>query len=282
MNTATVAITHEITSRHAEEDSIINLARICWMSRWKEGLFGMLTVCFDASGHPTQPVLVVAGFIASAEDWVHFGREWKDRLAVDGLTSFHMQSFAQSSGIYRSWKKDEGRRRKLLGDLTVIIFKYAKRKFGASVVNSDLNALIDDDARKAFALSAYGIAGRGAVGNVDEWLKTEPPQLVDYVFESGDFNHGDLIRRMIDDGLPAPNFKPKTDRPGRNGTVIPAFTPLQAADILAYEYMLAVERERDPKFPKSRWGHERFDRMPGDIGKFTVQDIGRIGAHFTK
>jgi hypothetical protein len=87
---------------------------------------------------------------------------------------------------------------------------------------------------------------------------------------------------MLEDGFPAPNFKPKTDRPGRNDTTIPAFTPLQAADILAYEYMLAVQREHDAKFPKSRWGHMTFDRMPGDIGKFTVQDIGRIGGHFVQ
>jgi hypothetical protein len=283
MNAATITGTHETTSQREEYSPISHLAHICWMSHWKEGLFGMLTVAFDASGHPTQPVLVVAGFIASVEDWILFDREWKDRLAYDGLTSFHMQSFAQSSGVYRTWKKDEARRRKLLADLTGMIFKHAQRKFGAAVVNSDLIALIDDDARKAFALSAYGIAGRGAAGNVDEWTKENPAErAVRYVFEDGDFNKGDLMRRMKEDGFATPIFEPKTDRPGRNGIPVPGFTPLQAADILAYEYMLAVERERDPKFPTSRWGHVRFDEMPGDIGKFTVQDIGRIGGHFAK
>ena len=105
MNAATITGTYETTSLHKEYSSIVHLAHTCWMSRWRDGLFAMLTVCFDASGHPTQPVLVVAGFIATAEEWELFEREWKDRLALDGLTSFHMQSFAQSSGVYKPWKK---------------------------------------------------------------------------------------------------------------------------------------------------------------------------------
>jgi hypothetical protein len=138
--------------------------------------------------------------------------------------------------VFKAFKNDEPRRQRLLADLTDIIFRRAQRKFGAAVVNSDLTALVDDNARKAFSLSAYGIAGRGAVGNVDEWMKGQPPNPVEYVFESGDFNQADLRWRMVEDGFAEPNFRPKTDRPGRNGTTIPGFTPLQAADILAFEY----------------------------------------------
>jgi hypothetical protein len=100
MQTVILKNEHKENSRDEKYSAIVHLAHICWLSRWKDGLFGMLTACFDASGHPTQPVLVVAGFIAPAPEWEHFEREWKDRLAIDGITSFHMQEFAQSSGVF--------------------------------------------------------------------------------------------------------------------------------------------------------------------------------------
>jgi hypothetical protein len=286
MSETTVHETHEDIAICKKYSPILHLARIRRLSfskKWEEGPFAMLTVAFDASGHAKQPVLVVAGFIASAEEWLLFDIDWRKRLAADGLNSFHMQEYAQASGPFKVFKNEERRRQLLLADLTDIIFQYARRKFGAAVVNSDLASQISEQERKAFALSAYGIAGRGAVGNVDEWAKENPVERdIRYVFEDGDFNKGDLMRRMAEDGFAAPSFEPKTDRPGRNGSTMQGFTALQAADTLAYEYALAVQRKRDGKFPKSRWGHLTFDKMPGDIGKFTVKDIGRIGEHFTQ
>ena len=241
----------------------------------------MLTACFDASGHSKQPVLVVAGFVSSAEDWTRFDKAWKARLSLDGLTYFQMHQFAQSCGLFKGWKEEEEKRRCLLSDLMGIILSNTYRKFGAAVINSDLNATIDGATRKEFALSAYGIAGRGAVGNVDEWLKKEKwGGPVDYVFESGDYNQADLSRRMVEDGFPDPIFRPKTDRTGRNGVTIPAFTPLQAADILAYEYSLTLKRDRDGTY-RRRWPYDKLDKVPGEIGRFTLHDIRRIGSHFS-
>jgi hypothetical protein len=56
-----------------------------------------------------------------------------------------------------------------------------------------------------------------------------------YVFEAGDRHRGRLMERMEQDAFPPPIFLPKKDVV-RDGVLYPGFTPLQAADILAYEH----------------------------------------------
>ena len=80
---------------------------------------------------------------------------------------------------------------------------------------------------------------------------------------------------MKQDGLPTPSFKPKRDMPTKYGLTIDGFTPLQAADILAYEYRLVLERDR-PTRP--RWGYTQLDKIPGEIRKYGWNDLRTIKA----
>jgi hypothetical protein len=48
---------------------------------------------------------------------------------------------------------------------------------------------------------------------------------------------------------------------------------LQAADILAYEYRLVLNRDVGSR---SRWGYERFDKLPGEIRKYSLADLKTI------
>jgi hypothetical protein len=60
-------------------------------SKWRGVPFGMFTAYFDASGEIIQANrLVMAGFIAHADSWVEWEKEWLERLAKDDLTYLHM------------------------------------------------------------------------------------------------------------------------------------------------------------------------------------------------
>src|SRR5207237_10445538 len=86
------------------------------------------------------------------------------------------------------------------------------------------------------------LAGSTAVARVRIWAKSAGfSSPIEYVFEDGDRGKGKLIERMQRDGLPIPVFKPKQDQV-KDGVLIPAFTPLQPADLCAYEFILATRK----------------------------------------
>jgi hypothetical protein len=255
---------------------IEHLAKTASLSlAWGKTLLAMLTACFDAGGSEhDQKCLVVAGFISSADDWIRFDSEWRDRLSRDGIAYFHMVEFAHCYGQFDGWKKQEHRRRKLLADLMGIIKSHAYRKFGCAVVNETLVANLSEDLRAEFYINAYALAGRASVAHVSEWARAEqiPRPALEYIFEDGDLGKGKLMQRMKEDGYPAPGFKGKKDRTDPNGIVIAAFTPLQASDFLAYEMFLGVKRLDDP-VSNPRWAIEEFHRIPGEPGIFTVDNM---------
>jgi len=242
----------------------------------------MLTAYFDASGNPNEHVLVVAGFVSSTTDWISFESEWKARLDKDHIGYFRMSEFAHSTGEFRLWKGLEDKRQSLLSDLLAIIQKHVYRKFGAAVVNSQLSATIAKAEQDAFSLAAYGVAGRGAASNVIEWLKKEKWESpVEYVFEKGDMDQDHLTRLMKEDGLPDPIFRPKVDQVNKtSGLPEKGFIPLQAADILAYEYAMIIKRNSKGVDYQSRWPYLQLEKIPGEIGKFSWTDLARIKREF--
>jgi hypothetical protein len=75
------------------------------------------------------------------------------------------------------------------------------------------------------------------VADISNWKQQEGLSHVPtgYVFEEGDNGAGLLSERLLKDGHSRPYFLPKKDRAEPDGTRINAYTPLQAADMLAYE-----------------------------------------------
>lgn len=168
----------------------------------------MLTVAFDASGtEHDQRLFVVAGFVSSANDWIGFDAQWKERLKRDGLEYFHMHSFAHSIGQFKGWNKDELRRQALLSDLLGIIQSHAYRKFGSMVINRFFGSKISAKNIEAFKLTAYSLTGLTVTYKVRKWMRNEgfhtSPKIV---FEDGDLHKGKLMDAMAQHGLPAPSF----------------------------------------------------------------------------
>jgi len=100
----------------------------------------------------------------------------------------------------------------------------------------------------------------------------------EFVFEDGDLDKGKLIARFSKDGYPAPIFKPKKDTLNRKtGLIVPGYTPLQAADLWAYELFQADKRaKRGVPFEDFRWAFKELDKMPGEPGVYLQKDMRRL------
>ena len=193
---------------------------------------------FDESGTKadTQAV-VVAGFIAPTEQWLAFERDWKSILSMFGVNSLHMRHFAHSTGEYVSWKGNESRRRDFLSRLIGTIKIRAHHSFACAVL-MDAYRLADSKYKLHEVITPYTLAARTCVGKAYDWAKhfNINGDHIAFFFEDGSEDKSDLMRRMERDGKRAPVFLTK------NQSVV-----FQAADLLAYEHLLANTRFRAGK-----------------------------------
>jgi hypothetical protein len=217
----------------------------------------MLTAAYGASMDSRKSFLSVGGFVASAADWEDFDGKWRDRLGREGLSCFHMADFTRSVGDFAPLKKEKQRKRGLLKDLLGIISSHAYRKFGVTVEVEALDAELADQAKLEYAPNALALAGGVACGQAIFWAREEGFPVPEFVFEDGDLageKLGEQVKVLT--GV-MPTFKSKTD-----SREVKAFTPLQAAEILAYE--MSLLRKGSPRPTLSPPFHE-LDRMPGGI-----------------
>ncbi len=258
----------------AIEHYAMNLGRSNWQKVW----FSMLTACFDASGkEEDQPVLVVAGFISSAKDWKDFDSVWRKRLSQEGLDWFHAVDFFQGVGDFEPFKRDKRRKEKLLADLVDIIKSHVYRKFGSIVVINDFLNL-SRDLRTKFSFTAYVLAGRTVAKKISDWCsEAHISNPVSLIFEEGDIGKGKLIARLTKDGYPTPEFRWKKDQQTPLG-LMPGYTPLQAADLYAYELFLAAKRLETGKlkYPNLRWAFKEFESTQGEPGFYSAESINAL------
>jgi hypothetical protein len=188
------------------------------------------SVYFDESGTKADTIaVVVAGFIAPAEQWIAFERDWNRILSMFGVSSLHMKHFAHSTGEYTGWKSDEKRRRDFLSRLIGTIKIRAHHSFACAVLMDDYRK-VDAKYKLHEVVAPYSLAARTCVGKVCEWAKKTKldEDRIAFFFEDGSEDKSDLRRRMKRDGKKAPLFLTKDQ------SVV-----FQAADMLAYEQLLA-------------------------------------------
>jgi hypothetical protein len=193
---------------------------------------GMFRAYFDASGSPDDlrtAALVVAGFIATAEQWIEFERSWKEVLQEFEVSSLHMRCFAHSREEYASWKGNEVKRRRFLSKFISIARTRMRHSFVSSIVMDDYRRvnrkyLLEENVKP------YAIVGVTCVAKVKKWADKWgiAPGQIEYFFEDGDKDKGNLISHMKEAHGFEPSFLPKE----KSAT-------FQAADLLAYEHLLA-------------------------------------------
>ena len=215
---------------------------------------------FDDSGHPDdQDCLVVAGFVASEEQWRRFEETWRRILDPLKIDPFHMTEFEASTRWSRR-EKDEILYR-LVRATTVRAQFYI-----AHVVN--MSAYREINAEFAFEQeigTPYALAGRTVARSLNEWKAAQPgtrDKLL-VVFEDGTKHKGDLIDVMQRDGLPCPAFRKKHEG-----------IPLQAADLLAWEVFNCVTGVE-----MMRPSLDKLTDIPGDEGEYGKDALLEMCAH---
>jgi hypothetical protein len=177
------------------------------------------SVYLDVSGHPSStPSLVVAGFLASVQDWLEFEPDWNATLKDNGLDPvFHMNQFEYDH------KNDPDRTAKLKALIDVII-RHVKLPLLSGIdmdgyrhVNKKF--LLEEEIGKP-----YSIAAR----YVTKLLKERKsdfgyPERTVIFTERGTLHEGDMKECFIRNGLPEPINVPKE------------LPPAQAADLFAWE-----------------------------------------------
>ena len=239
-----------------------------WHSK-SDPAFGMFTCYFEASGDEhTQLLLVVAGFVSSAEQWIEWEQKWLERLAEDGLEYFH------NAELY-GWECS--RKVHLIADLSEITSHYMAHKFGVIIKNTDLVAGLSRAARDKWHIGAYSLAGRTIVSTARLWADSWGGRLPELIFEKGDKGHGKLRHLMVTQGYPEPIFRPKRAyRDKKSGFLHSPAVPLQAGDLLASQIFAMGRSVFSSKGVQGKLYriNDHLDKISGEFG---VVESNRYG-----
>jgi hypothetical protein len=238
---------------------------------WRSVKLSSFTAYFDASGtEHDQKCLAVAGYLATAEQWIDFEKLWIDRLSLDGLDFFH------ATEIKARWANDPERLATLYADLIRIISENVLRQFGCCVLISSLNQWPRAD-RELWSMTAYGIAGRASAGQMRTWCRTQGfSVLPEMIFECGDTDSDSLARLLKSDEFPDPVFKPKRDTT-KKGMLVRGAVPLQAADLLAYElFSPAREFENNGAVKSISREYSKLEEIEGKPSVILVKTIEQL------
>lgn len=200
----------------------------------------------DASNKEETPnvPLVVGGVVTTVSKWVDFDARWSEVLEREGVPYLRMSQCAAWQGPFKHWDKDEARRIQFLKDLMCIMADTIEHTQIVSIWPKDFNKTneVFHLAREGFR-SPYPLVARMCMYHVDRWAeeKHAGKRMVHFV-EQGDTGETDLnqllakhpeLRQMI---ISVPKTDPQTGE---------HLTPLQAADLVAYEHYLEIKRRKE-------------------------------------
>jgi len=220
----------------------------------------------DSGTHKESPLCVVAGYFGSERHWNNLALRWRKVLDAEGIDEFHANRFWSHVGganvpEYRNW--DEARSSRFLAGLLDVIGE-SKRIFPvcSTVVMQEWN-LLPDDERNYLTGAAFNIDGQlrmpgapkkpyflpflNVIATVLDYCK--PGHKVDF-FCDQNTNFSGYAQKYFQDIKGWASNKDKSrilEKFGRLGNLSfadsRANTPIQAADLLAYEsYLYGVNR----------------------------------------
>jgi hypothetical protein len=147
----------------------------------------MFTAYSDDSGTADDTLaVVVAGFVATNEQWLHFERNWNDTLNQFGISKFHMKDFAHSLREFSGFRENKEDREWFMRQLLAHI--------RLRVTYSNGHALLMDHYRtvnNVYALDQafppYALAGRTCIARINLWAEKRgiPKEQIRHVFEDG-------------------------------------------------------------------------------------------------
>ena len=207
----------------------------------------------------------MAGFIATAEQWIEFKRNWQDALQAYEVTELHIKNFAHSRKESSAWKGDEQRRARFLDRLINIIQTRVRHGFACAVMMDGYRE-VDRQYCLSNKFAPIGLAACACLDKVKKWASENniDRKQICYMFEDGDKDKGSLTRSIEEHHGFVPIYLHKSD----SGA-------LQAADLLAYEHLIANRR-----IYKSGTGTLAFSDMRRSLQALDKIPHGKDGEHW--
>ena len=218
---------------------------------------------FDDSGHPDgQEAVIVAGFIASREQWQKLELEWQEVLRHYGLDHFHMKDFQHDKD--RRFHQKEA----ILRRLVKTIENHTIRPIAHIVLMEEYRKVNEKYAMQEVLGAPYAMAGRSVARSLNIWKaeNMSPSDTLPVYFEDGSKHKGDFIDAMHRDQLQPPTFV-------KNKKVV-AF---QAADLFAWEMLRATRlnllSNRHPLRPEFKRVVRGIHPNDPHVGVFYEKDL---------
>jgi hypothetical protein len=231
---------------------------------------GTGTTVPDDSGTANDTLaVVVAGFVATDEQWTQFECNWNDSLRQFRISHFHMKEFAHSVGEFSRFRQAKEERESFLRQL----LSHIKLRVTYTVAH----AVLMNDYRKVneiyaldYGFPPYALAGRSCVARINLWAEKHgiPKQQIRHVFEDGSAGKTKLYESALRDHGIHVTFMEKGE-----------CAALQAADLLAYEALAtnrAIFEKGITEFEKLRYPIRQLEsliRDSYDFGSYTVKDL---------
>jgi len=229
---------------------------------------------FDASG--TQKNLdglgrysssvAVSGYLATPKQWSKFEKEWQIVLDYAGIPQFHMTEFVARVKEYKDWTEEK--RGMVIEALIDVIHRNVIYGIGALVLLADYREVINTDFRRGVVGSPFTFCSKMCFYAAAQWAERFGyKDSIKYVFDHGD-EHGKEV-------LAAHTYACNNEEESafyRFSTGLLTFerkdkaTPIQAADILAYEMYKEMQRNVYPSEPKRYTRNSLYALLnnPGD------------------
>jgi hypothetical protein len=220
----------------------------------------------DESGHSLDPkrnCLCLAGLLASERAWKVFDLEWRAACDEEGLTEpFHMMHFTARKRQFKGWSEDQ--RRRLLGKLVAVILKAQAIPIGSVVMLRGPDALSEaaqkhyrDSHFIAFQPLTFNLAV--AAQFMDPFALGPGPVTMVYAHHP-EHSNGLASTHHLWDSMREHNRMVAMFMQGYVSDSPGDCTPLQAADLWAYELGHHFERIR-PEGKPPRWAFQEFVKM---------------------
>lgn len=203
----------------------------------------MLCIYIDESGEHNAKTghlkrLTLGGGLADSENWDCLSVKWEIALREMNIEMFHMTDFEADKGIFSGWKKDRPDDRKwLLATLLDLIVSYVPVLVGFSEEHGEHGPKFKDTYNKGIVDSLSHFAS-DLLKYPDPFalVYAKHPEYPQHLLEEhfGSIGSGDPRLRTFDIREPLGTY------------------PLQAADIIAYEFSRCQREGRSERYPFKR------------------------------
>jgi hypothetical protein len=176
----------------------------------------ILTVHLDESGtHAASPISVMAGHVATAEQWKQIEADWATLVAKAGVRYIHAVDLFKRAKQFRDWKPEDVNALAL--SLDGVIARHLQLGFSIVVRDDDYRNIYGagPHPKRPVKDTKYGVCFRACLAFVPSFIASElklageaalaEPMRIDFALEGGHANVGDT-RRLFDlykkDALP--------------------------------------------------------------------------------